>query len=213
MDRRKALKNIGLGAGFLVATPTIMSLLQSCNNEPEFIPVFLQPGEGHALRRMVDLIIPSDENVPGAVDVGVHEFIDKFWNEVVDEETQGMVKLGWTALAEKFRETNNKELADGKPDEFDAMLSTYLKSSKEQQEAYGQKMGEYMAAVANDSSAKPDTDAMIYSSLSGLRGMTIWAWKSSEEIGEKVLWYDPVPGQQRGCIPLSEAGNGKAMSL
>ena len=35
----------------------------------------------------------------------------------------------------------------------------------------------------------------------------------SEEIGENVLWYDPVPGQQKGCVPLSEAGNGKVMSL
>ena len=61
MDRRQALKNIGMGAGFLVATPTIMSLLQSCENEPEFNTVFIAKNEGHALRHIVDLIIPSDD--------------------------------------------------------------------------------------------------------------------------------------------------------
>ncbi|NNM23840.1 MAG: gluconate 2-dehydrogenase subunit 3 family protein, partial [Flavobacteriaceae bacterium] len=60
MERRQVLKNLGLGAGFLVASPSIMSLLQSCTSEPEFNPVFLSKGEGHALRRIVDLIIPSD---------------------------------------------------------------------------------------------------------------------------------------------------------
>lgn len=34
MDRRQALRNIGWGAGALVATPTIVSLLQSCESKP-----------------------------------------------------------------------------------------------------------------------------------------------------------------------------------
>ncbi len=213
MDRRSALKNIGLGAGFLVATPTIMSLLQSCNNEPEFIPVFFTPGEGHALRRMVDLIIPSDEQVPGAVDVGVHSFIDQYCNAVLEEEDQQMVKAGWVAIGDKFRSKFEKELADGKPEEFTQLLDEYLKTSKEEQRAYGDKMGEFMMAFAEDPSATPDSDALIFSTLTGMRGITIWGWKSSEEIGKNVLWYDPVPAQQIGCIPLSEAGNGNAMAL
>ena len=32
MNRRQALKNLGLGGGALVATPTIISLLQSCGS-------------------------------------------------------------------------------------------------------------------------------------------------------------------------------------
>ena len=59
MDRRQAIKNLGLGAGFLVVTPTIMSLFQSCTSEVEFTPLFISKGEGHALRRIVDLIIQA----------------------------------------------------------------------------------------------------------------------------------------------------------
>ncbi len=32
MNRRQALKNLGLGGGALVATPAIISLLQSCGS-------------------------------------------------------------------------------------------------------------------------------------------------------------------------------------
>ena len=74
-------------------------------------------------------------------------------------------------------------------------------------------MGEYYAAFEADPSVMPDTDASMYSLLTNIRGMSIWGWKESEEIGKNVLWYDPVPGQQKGCIPLSEAGNGNAMAL
>ena len=213
MKRRQVLKNLGLGAGFLVATPTIMSLLQSCTNEPEFIPLFLSKGEGHALRRVVDLIIPNDEKIPGAVDLGVHSFIDAYWNDVLLEEEQALVKVGFKVFADKFRSTFEKELEAGKPEEFDQLLAEYLKTSKEEQKAYDKKMGAFYATYANDPTAQPDVDATMFSLLSNIRGMTMWAWKNSEEIGENVLWYDPIPGQQKGCIPLSEAGNGNAMAL
>ncbi len=213
MKRRQALKNIGLGAGFLVASPTIMSLLQSCTNEPEFNPLFITKGEGHALRRVVDLIIPSDDTIPGAVDVGVHSFIDSFWNEVIPEEEQALIKVGFKVFGDKFRSTFDKELEAGKPEEFDQLMAQYLKTSNEEQKAFGEKMGEFYSAYEKDPTALPDTDAAMFSLLSSIRGMTIWSWKTSEQIGENVLWYDPVPGQYKGCLPSSEAGNGKVMSL
>ncbi|MBL4662855.1 MAG: gluconate 2-dehydrogenase subunit 3 family protein [Flavobacteriaceae bacterium] len=213
MKRRQVLKNLGLGAGFLVVTPTIMNLLQSCTNEPEFIPLFITKGEGYALRRIVDLIIPNDDKVPGAVAVGVHSFIDSYWNSVIPVEQQGLVKVGFKVLADKFRSTFEKELEAGKPEEFDQLLSQYLKTTEEQQKAYGKKMEKFYEAYEKDPTTQPDADASIFSLLSNVRGMTIWAWKTSEQIGENVLWYDPVPGQQKGCIPLSEAGNGKVMAL
>ena len=86
MDRRQVLKNLGYGAGFLVATPTVISLLQSCSNEPDWQPTFLSVGQGFALKQIVDLMIPSDPDIPGAVDIGAHTFIDAYWNEVTPTE-------------------------------------------------------------------------------------------------------------------------------
>jgi hypothetical protein len=229
MDRRQALRNIGWGAGALVATPTIISILQSCKEAgPTFTPTFVTMAQGHALRSMVDLIIPNDEQVPGAVAMGVHVFVDSYWNEVLStnsddkadpffksspSQEQQFVKDAFATFESSFKSTFNKEVSDGTSEEFDQFLAKYLKASKEQQDTYQKNFGEYLGALETDPSAVLDVDAQNFYLLSSIRGLTVWGWKTSEEIGENVLWYDPVPGQQKGCIPLSEAGNGKGMSL
>ncbi len=229
MDRRQALRNLGWGAGALVATPTIISILQSCKEAgPTFTPVFVTQAQGHALKSMVDLIIPNDEKVPGAVAVGVHQFIDTYWNEVlpadkseVEDEfwevsssrEKQFVKNAFNTFEAEFKATFNKELDKGTAEEFDQMLSKYLRTPKETQIEYGRRYGEFLETSKIDPSATFDKDAQLFYLTSSIRGLTIWGWKTSEEIGKNVLWYDPVPGQQKGCIPLSEAGNGKAMAL
>ncbi|MEZ4875021.1 MAG: gluconate 2-dehydrogenase subunit 3 family protein [Flavobacteriaceae bacterium] len=230
MDRRQALRNLGWGAGALVATPTIISILQSCKEAgPSFVPAFVSPAQGHALMSMVDLIIPNDEAIPGAVAMGVHQFIDSYWNEVLTPDNalladrfgkglpvseQQMIKNAFDTFESEYKATFNKEdMSKGTPEEFDQMLSKYLKTSKEEQRGYQMKYGEYMQALNSDPAATLDKDAQLFNLLSSIRGLTIWGWKTSEQIGENVLWYDPVPGQDKGCIPLSEAGNGNAMSL
>jgi len=213
MNRRDAIKNLGLGAGYALATPAIFSLLQSCKSEPVFTPVFLNAGQGHALRSLVDLIIPSDELVAGAKELGVHQFIDGFWKEILKPEDQAMVKMGFSVFETKFKSMFDKELADGKDEDFDQVLSKYLMTTKEEQNAYNIKMGEFGQAYAKDKSATPDEDAATFSLMSQIRSMTIWGWKTTEEIGENVLAYDPIPGQQKGCISVEEATGGKAYSL
>ncbi|QMU64269.1 MAG: gluconate 2-dehydrogenase subunit 3 family protein [Flavobacteriaceae bacterium] len=213
MNRREAVKSLGMGVGFLVATPSILSLLQSCESEPEFHPVFVSEGEGHALREMVGLILPSDKQIPGARALSIHSFIDAFWGKVLPEEEQSYVKLGFVLLAEEFKGMFNKELSQGTTKEYDQLLAKYLKTSKEQQKAYAKKIGDFMQTVQKDASVKPDRDAAIFTLLAGIRGAAIWGWTINEEIGEKVLWYDPIPGQYLGCVSPEEYGNGRIMSL
>ena len=213
MDRRQALRNLGWGAGALVATPTIISLLQSCKEAgPVFTPAFVSPAQGYALKNLVDLIIPNDEQIPGAVAVGVHQFIDSYWNEVlpvnkadIEDEfwevsasrEQQFVKNAFATFEAEFKTTFNKELDKGTPEEYDQILAKYLKTDKEQQKVYGKAMGDYLTALKENPSATFDKDAQLFYLLSSIRGLTVWGWKTSEEIGKNVLWYDPVPGQQK----------------
>jgi len=46
-----------------------------------------------------------------------------------------------------------------------------------------------------------------------LRSLTVNAFKTNEFIGEEVLAYAPIPGEQKGCVDLMEATGGKAWSL
>ncbi|MFC4636437.1 gluconate 2-dehydrogenase subunit 3 family protein [Dokdonia ponticola] len=213
MNRRQLIKNLGLGGVALVATPSVLSLLQSCKNEPVFTPSFLSMGQGKALRHMVDLIIPSDEAIPGAVDVGVHQFIDSYWDEVTTLEDQVHIKSGFDALANRLQDATGKTFETAEAADYDVLLSKYLTASIEQGAIYNKSIGAYYQAYKKDKTVKPDPDAGTYSLLGNIRGMTVWGWKSSEEIGENVLAYEPIPGQQIGCLPVSEATGGKAYSL
>lgn len=213
MKRRQLLKNLGLGGVALVATPTVLSLLQSCKEEPIFDTVFLSKQQGRALRHIVDLIIPSDEAIPGAIDLGVHSFIDMYWNDAYTEEDKPEVMLGFNALEVSLLSMTEKTFENASAEDFDAVLAKYLKITPEQDKAYQKTLDTFYKAYATDKTATPDPDAGTYSLLSNIRGMTIWGWKETEEIGENVLAYEPVPAQQVGCLPLEEATGGKAYSL
>lgn len=215
MKRRQLIKNLGLGGVALVATPTVLSLLQSCaaDGGPVFEPVFLNQPQGKALKHIVDLIIPSDETVPGAVDVGVHKFIDSYWNGVISEDNQVQLKAGFDALSNRLQDATGKTFEDAEARDYDRLLSKYLNASVEQEAVYNKSLGEFYQAYQRDKTVKPDPDAGAFSLLGNIRGMTIWGWKASEEIGENVLAYEPIPGQQVGCLSLEEATGGKTYSL
>ena len=81
MKRREALKNLGLATGFVVASPSIISLLQSCTAEAKtWTPVFLSVEEGVVLANLVDIILPKTD-IPSATEVNVPQFIDKYIHE------------------------------------------------------------------------------------------------------------------------------------
>jgi len=67
--------------------------------------------------------------------------------------------------------------------------------------------------VKKDSAASIPKEALAYEFAVQLRSMTITAFKTNEYIGENILAYVPIPGQQKGCIDLMEATGGKAYSL
>ena len=62
MKRRDALKNIGLSAGFIIATPSVISLLNSCNTDPNnWRPLFLNKEQNKVLMSLVDVILPKTD--------------------------------------------------------------------------------------------------------------------------------------------------------
>lgn len=204
MNRRNALKGLGLSIGYTLATPTIISMLQSCKTEAElWTPVFFTIDEGIAVKNLIDLILPKTQNVPGALDVNVPEFLDLYISKTYNELKQKKYKKGLTAIVNALP-IKEKGVSDLKTEDYDALLAKYLKISKEQQLVY---------RAYNDKKDPKNNDAIIFKALDSLRGSAIWAFKTSQEIGENVLAYDPVPGTQKGCIPLNEATSGKAWSL
>jgi hypothetical protein len=197
MDRRKALKGLGLTLGFVVATPTVLSILQSCKTDAKnvtgWIPEFFSEEEGIVVKNLVDLILPKTADLPGASEVNVAQFIDLYTSKVSGKEEQEGYKKGLAAVIKAL----GKPVKDLTTEDYDGLLAKYLKASKEEQEAF----------------RKNDEEAPVFQTLLGLRGGAIWAYRTSEKVGKEVLAYDPIPGEQKGCISLEEATGGRAWSL
>ena len=197
MNRRDLLKGIGLTLGYAIATPSIISLLHSCKSETKiWVPQFLSIDEGTVLKNLVDLILPTTEDSPGALDVNVPEFIDLYINKAYDTKAQTKFKEGITSIMTALN-ISEKGPSELKTEQYDTILAKYLKTTKIEQKAF-----------------KKDTeDGIIFNTLINIRGTAIWAYKTSEQIGKNVLAYDPIPGWQKGCMSLEEATGGKAWSL
>ena len=215
MDRRKALKNMGLSLGYVVTTPTLIGIVQSCKTENalEWTPEFFTKEEGSVITHLVDIILPKTDT-PSATEVQVDIFIDRFTNQVMDMDDQELLKLGMRKFIEKALADSDKENAgDLLPEELEAVLSSSLKISKEEQKANDKAIENYMGAMEEDTDVKLDDEIAQNAFAKNLRGMTILGYKTSEFVGKQVLEYLPVPGEYVPCGSTEELTGGKAWSL
>ncbi len=197
MKRRDVIKNLGLLFGYVVATPTVVSMLQSCKTEAnQWIPVFFTVDEGHVLKNLIDLILPKSELIPGALEVNVPEFLDLYAFKVYSEEQQNKYKKDIQEIINELLGSNRK-VSKITADDYDVLLTKYLKADQITQVSFNNR----------------EKEKTVFEALINLRNTSVWAYKTSELIGETVLAYAPIPGKQQGCISLEEATNGKAWSL
>lgn len=215
MDRRKVLKNMGLSLGYVVATPTLISIVQSCKSEKtiEWIPDYFTKEEGNIVLNMVDLILPKTDT-PSASEVNVHIFIDKFINEVVEKEQLDLLKLGTNKFISKALKNAEKDKeADLTPKDIDAILATTLKISKEQAQNNKKKLNKYFMSLKAENTMLLSDELAIYAFVNDIRNLTIWGYKTSEYVAEEILAYDSIPGKYVPCGDLNELTDGKAWAL
>ena len=215
MDRRKALKNMGLSLGYAVTTPTLISIVQSCNTEKalEWTPEFFTKEEGAVLTHLVDLILPKTDT-PSATEVQVDLFIDRFAYQVMQKEQQDFLKMSMGKFIKKaLADSGKKSAADLVPAELETVLGSSLKISKEKQKANDEALENYMGALEEGTDVKLDNEIAQNAFAKNLRGMTILGYKTSEYVGKEVLAYLPVPGEYVSCGSTEELTGGKAWSL
>lgn len=197
MKRRDVIRGMGLSVGYAMASPALLSLLQSCTTDTaKWTPVYLSADEGTVLFNLVDLILPRTEKTPGALEVNVPEFIDLHYGKVLDEEDQLEFKNGWRAMMSELQIPKEKSsVTDIGAAEYDKLLAKYLRMNKAEQEVL---KGE---------------ERLILKALVNLRSISLRAYLTSEKIGKEVMAYDPIPGVQLGCVSLEEATGGKKWSF
>lgn len=215
MDRRKALKNMGWAMGYTVATPTVLSLLNSCKQESavSWTPRFFSPGEGNVLIQIVDLLLPKTDS-PSASEVNVHIFIDRYLDEVMPVEQQGFTRMLMGKFAGSALKGSGKEnLEDLDANDIEPILAKALQVlDPEKDKANAEALGSYMQAAATGEAAELDDDVANSNFAKTLREFSIWAYKNTEYVGEKVLPYASVPGENIPCGDLNELTGGKVWS-
>jgi gluconate 2-dehydrogenase gamma chain len=190
MDRREALKRTAWIMGGVVSAPAIMGVLKGCAAKPtiDWKPVFLTEDQGVLVSQVAEIIIPKTDT-PGAKDTGVPGFIDLMLKDTYSKEDQD----DYLASLKAFDEDANKEYGD-----------PFIELEPEQQTAFVKKMHD--AAVEAEKNTKPAPKRPF---VLMTKELTMLGFFTSEVGATQVLQYVAVPGSYKGCIPLSEAGNGK----
>ncbi|NHF60439.1 gluconate 2-dehydrogenase subunit 3 family protein [Flavobacteriaceae bacterium TP-CH-4] len=216
MDRRKALKNMGLAMGYTVAAPTLISIMQGCKTESvaEWTPDFFSKEQGAILIQLVDIILPKTDT-PSASEMQVHLFIDRFADQAMEPEQQEFVKMVTGKFMEKaLKDAGQEKLGDLTSEQLEKALASLLKITKEDQVKNMEALQKYNEAVASgDTDSMLDDGVSAFAFANNLRDLTIWGYKTSEYVGEEVMEYLPVPGEYIGCGDLQELTGGKAWSL
>ena len=214
MDRRKALRTIGFGTTAITVTPAVMGMLQSCQTQTtSFNPIQFSQDQFSVVSQLMDLIIPKTD-IPGAIELKLPEFLDGYIDTILNKQAQKNILVGLEHFIKGSLEDSGKSSA-GRLDraDLDAQLAKYLKADQDQQKAWQDENKAYQKAVKEDSTLSEPLSAASYSFAVQLRSMTINAFKTNEFIGESVMAYAPIPGEQKGCVDLMEATGGKAWSL
>ena len=198
MNRRDVLKNMGFATGYLLATPTILSMLQSCTSDVKtWVPDFLSSEEGIVLTKLVDVILPKTE-LPSATEMNVPQFIDKYINEVLEDEQQNQVKNGFKTMLSILKQDGIESVDKLTEDNYKSLLDQHMLVKDE---------------IDKERDANPESLELTKSEfLNSLKGITIMAYVTTEEIGERVLKYDPIPAAYY-CGDLQELTGGKSWSL
>ena len=214
MNRRKAIKNLGLSLGTISLTPAVLTLLQSCQNDLDWNPVFFDSNQIKFISEITNLIIPSSEEVPGSNELNLIRFIDLYISNVRNNDDQIFIKSSLDSFIENYYNKSNKNsLTNYDIEELDEILKYYFKSDVSKQELWSSDFNKIKNSILDGSIESSSNDALSFYFLKTIRDLTITAFKGSEYIGKNILVFRPVPGQQKGCVDLLETTNGRAWTI
>lgn len=189
MDRREALRKTALLMGAAVSATALAGIMQGCKATPEltYVPSFFTEEQARIVSELAQTIIPKTDT-PGAKEAGVPGFIDQILKECYKKEDQDKFITGLTEFE-----------AAAKAAHGDSFI--YLDAEKQLAFVKAQNEAAVTAVKADPSQPRPF--------ILTVKELTLLGFFTSEPGATQVLQYEAVPGSYKGCIPLSEAGNGK----
>ena len=184
IGRREAIRRAALLAGVVVAPHWLMAVdpaFADAAAGTQVSPVAqgarLTAAQAAIAGAVADRILPRTDT-PGAADVGVPAFIDRLYGDFMTPVERQMLTDGLDAVDAAAKSAHGGAFTTLSADRQDALLRTIAR-------------------------AEEGTPAGFFRLI---RSATILGYFTSEEVGRKVLHYDPVPGRYEGCIPIDQVG-------
>lgn len=187
---------MALSVGYTVSAPAILSILNSCESAPElgWQPVVFTPAQATSLEAITEAILPKT-GTPGAKDMKVAQTMDAFISVVFSPADKEQFKADLDGLMKECEEMQGKAFEKCSTEEQIAFLSKY-----DTPESYG------ISVWGTDMAKKP-----VNSIFKKIKAMTVASYFNTEELGERILRYELIPGRYNACVPYEKGM--KAWSL
>ncbi|GIV58224.1 MAG: hypothetical protein KatS3mg042_1137 [Rhodothermaceae bacterium] len=184
MNRREAIKRVGLLFGGVLYAPAVAGLLSGCRSggEAAFTPRTLTPEQNDLVIHLTEMIIPETDT-PGAKAARVNEFVD-------------LILTDWAPAEDRDRFLAG--LADVEARSQAAYQVAFLEATPEQQVALLTQLEDEALAAP----APPDAQPFFLM----LKQLTLLGYYTSEIGATQELQWLAAPGRYDGCAPLEEVG-------
>ena len=173
INRREAIRRAAILAG-VALSPALVTFVADA--QPAATKTYLTPAQAGLAGAAVDRILPRTDS-PGAVDVGVPAFLDRFYGEFMTDDERRLLIAGLDAIEAAAKAAHAGSFAGLTSAQQDAVLSAVATAQQDQ---------------------NPSSFGLI-------RSTTLLGYFSSEQVAKEVLNYDPVPGGFDACMPLDQA--------
>lgn len=172
MDRRNALRNLGILTGGMV-------LLPSCDFSQEKVSLALnklriKASEEALMKELVSCIIPEG-NIPGAASLNVHDFIWVMVDDCLNDKDQSRFLKGLQSFESSVKKSTGKSFLSMSQVDRETTLNDILNATE--------------TSIENE----------IKYFVSITKRLTAYGYMESEYIMKKVMPYTLIPGSYGPC--------------
>ena len=184
MDRRLAIKNLGMLTGGLLFLP-------ACDFSEEKASIVLNQlqitaKQENLLKELVATFIPEGE-IPGAKSLGVHNFVWIMVDDSMEEEKRNSYINGLKIFDPRVKEISGKSFAELELAERLDVLRDLLQSDMEEEE-----------------NMKKTDVGDIVNFINTSKYYTVWGYLQSEFIMTEIMPYQLVPGSYDSCATIDK---------
>ncbi len=190
MDRRDALRRVALLTGAAISAPFATAFLQSCETEASSVSEGLQfftPQQFDVFNELAERIMPKTDT-PGAKDAKVANLIDEIIANYYSKEDAKNFAAQVDAFEADCNTANGKSFTKMTDEERDNYLTTVEEAAYKARES-GTNSQEIFWFNAKNS--------------------VLSTFFMTEAGCTQVLQHVAVPGPFQGCVPMTDAGEGR----